>query len=272
MRNRTGTGKRGIGRALYAALLLIVAITLMVMGGYLMSLGGSAYFLLAGLAVLAAAILALRGDHRAPPVYALMLLGTLGWSLWEAGADPWALVSRLAAPIVLGLPMLWMWLGKGRRRTIGFGSLAFAVALLLGISLASPVAPPEAFIASTAPEGSGDWPYVGRDIGGTRYAPLTQINTANVNRLRAAWTYSAGSQISEATPLKIGDSLYFCTFDNQVIALDAETGAQRWRFDPKLAANRPAKFCRGVAYHQTAMRHRARPARRGFSPAPATRA
>ncbi len=252
MRRETGMRKRGIGGALYAALLLIVAITLIVMGGYLLSLGGSAYFLLAGLAVLAAAVLVWRGDRRAPALYALMLLGTLAWALWEVGIDGWALVSCLAAPIVLGLPLLWTWLGTGRRRAIGFGGFAVAVAVLLGAVLASPMAEPEAFAASGAPEGDGDWRYVGRDIGGTRYAPLTQVNTANVNKLEVLWTYSAPSQISEATPLKIGDTVYFCTFDNQVIALDAETGKQRWHYDPKLALHRPAKFCRGVAYHQSA--------------------
>ncbi|RYD90012.1 MAG: membrane-bound PQQ-dependent dehydrogenase, glucose/quinate/shikimate family, partial [Sphingomonadales bacterium] len=247
----SGTAKRGIGGTLYAVALLMIAATLIGMGGYLLSLGGSAYFVLAGVVVLAVMILVWRSDRRAAPLYALFLLGTLAWALAEVGTDPWPLVSWLAAPIVLGLPLLWCWLATGRRRAIGFGGLALAVAVLLGVVLASPVAAPEAFAASGTPDGDGDWRYVGRDIGGTRYAPLSQVNTANVGKLDVAWTYDAPAQISEATPLKIGDTVYFCTFDNQVVALDAETGKQRWHHDPKLALHRPAKFCRGVAYHQT---------------------
>ena len=50
----------------------------------------------------------------------------------------------------------------------------------------------------------------------------------------------------------VGDALYFCTGYNRVIALDAETGRERWAFDPgqrarKLAGPYP-RVCRGVAY------------------------
>ena len=243
---------RGIGTSLYAIVLLIVAATLILGGGYLLSLGGSAYFLIAGIVTLLSGILAWRGDRRAPLVYGLLLLGTLGWSLWDVGTDAWALVSRLLAPAVLGLPMLWMALATRKCRLIGFGAMALVAVALLAVALASPVAPPEAFAGASAPDGNGDWPYVGNDIGGTRYASLSQINTANVGKLDVLWRYHAPAQISEATPLKIGDTVYFCTFDNQIVALDAESGQQRWHYDPKLATARPAKFCRGVAYHITA--------------------
>ena len=55
----------------------------------------------------------------------------------------------------------------------------------------------------------------------------------------------------EATPLKIDDTLFFCTPTNVVIALDAENGKERWRFDPQ--ANVQGHFlvtCRGVSYHR----------------------
>jgi quinate dehydrogenase (quinone) len=238
---------------IYAAFLLVCAAILLTMGGYLLWLGGTAYFVLAGIAMLASAILVWHQDRRAAWVYALILLGTLGWTWWEIGLDPWGLVSRFAALIVVGLPMFWTWLENGRRRLVGFGGLAVALAVLLGVALTSPVAAPEAFAATTpAASADGDWRFIGRDIGGSRFAPFTEINSSNVNKLQVAWTYRAGSQIAEATPLKIGDALYFCTSDDQVISLDAETGKQRWRYDPKLAATRPAKFCRGVAYHAEA--------------------
>ena len=53
----------------------------------------------------------------------------------------------------------------------------------------------------------------------------------------------------QATPLFVEDSLIFCSPFNEVIALDPGTGAQKWRFDPKIATNqRPANryVCRGV--------------------------
>ena len=55
----------------------------------------------------------------------------------------------------------------------------------------------------------------------------------------------------EATPLFVEDSLVFCSPFNEVIALDPGTGAQKWRYDPKISTEqRPANRynCRGVAH------------------------
>ena len=117
--NRPGSSphkRRKIGVAFYAALLFAAAIILIGMGGYLLFLGGSPYYALAGGAILLCSLLLWRGSPRAAPVYALVLIGTLAWSLWEVGTDGWGLVSRLAALIVLGLPLLGLWLGTRRRR------------------------------------------------------------------------------------------------------------------------------------------------------------
>jgi quinoprotein glucose dehydrogenase len=107
-----------------------------------------------------------------------------------------------------------------------------------------------------------DWPEYGGDKGGLRWSPLDQITAANVNRLEVAWTHHHGdiahpseeeSRTSfNATPLMVGDALYFCTGANRVFALDAETGAERWVFDPvqrnrKLDGPYP-RSCRGVAH------------------------
>jgi quinoprotein glucose dehydrogenase len=106
------------------------------------------------------------------------------------------------------------------------------------------------------------WEHWGGDAGGTRFSSLNQITPGNVDRLIRAWTYRTGDldhRIAavagrikfEATPLLIADSLILCTPFNEVIALDPGTGAQKWRFDPKLSDNqRPANryTCRGVAH------------------------
>ena len=103
--------------------------------------------------------------------------------------------------------------------------------------------------------------HYGADAGGTRYAPLSQITPANVNDLVPAWTWSSGDMEKRAarvmrvskfqvTPILAEGRLILCTPFNEVVALDPGTGAQQWRFDPKIATDyRPANFfnCRGVA-------------------------
>src|SRR5713226_1798683 len=96
--------------------------------------------------------------------------------------------------------------------------------------------------------GSGDdWPYYGHDAGGMRYSPLAQINRANVSTLKVAWTFHTGDISDgrgdrkrsgfETTPLLVDCTLYLTTPFNRVIALDPETGAQRWAYDPKIELN-----------------------------------
>src|SRR6201995_2182604 len=106
------------------------------------------------------------------------------------------------------------------------------------------------------------WDYWGGDAGGTRFSKLDQITPANVTNLVRAWEYRTGDLANrppeemtrpkfEATPLFVEDSLIVCSPFNEVIALDPGTGAQKWRFDPKISnAQRPAnRFnCRGVAH------------------------
>jgi quinoprotein glucose dehydrogenase len=80
------------------------------------------------------------------------------------------------------------------------------------------------------------WPTVGGDKGGSRYSTLSQINRTNVSLLEVAWTYHAhdsrtGTTI-ECTPVVVGDKVFVTTASCRVVALDADTGCERWRFDP----------------------------------------
>jgi quinoprotein glucose dehydrogenase len=107
-----------------------------------------------------------------------------------------------------------------------------------------------------------EWPAYGGDAGGLRFSPLTQITRENVDRLELAWVHRHGD-VSDgsgeatrtsfnATPVVVGDSLYFCTGFGRVIALDPETGGEHWAFDPQLRTKRlrgPYPLvCRGVAH------------------------
>ncbi len=107
------------------------------------------------------------------------------------------------------------------------------------------------------------WPNAGGDLGGARYSPLRDIHRGNVKNLRVAWTYRHGDYRAgwpikplqgtafEATPLLVEGLLVFNTPFSRVIALDPETGAERWTFDPKLDRGQrfhSAMVSRGVAF------------------------
>jgi glucose dehydrogenase len=67
-----------------------------------------------------------------------------------------------------------------------------------------------------SPAQAGDWRAYGRDVGGTRFSPLGQIDTANVTRLGLAWVYRTGDLLQssgrfEATPLVLDGLLYVST-------------------------------------------------------------
>jgi len=86
---------------------------------------------------------------------------------------------------------------------------------------------------------AGDWPAYGRDRGGERFSPLDRINRGNVSRLAVAWEYSTGeaavkmsqSVSFEATPLVAYGTMYLSTPLGKVIALEPETGKERWVTD-----------------------------------------
>ena len=83
--------------------------------------------------------------------------------------------------------------------------LVFACAVLLSVQ------------AGKAQRGttSGEWRHYGGDAGGTKYSPLDQINASNVNKLQIAWRWKTSGLGQapdfnwQATPLMIGDTLYF---------------------------------------------------------------
>ena len=92
----------------------------------------------------------------------------------------------------------------------------------------------------------GDWPIYGRDSGGSRYSALDQINVKNVATLRRAWVYHTGERgrSFETTPIVIDNVLYFSTQNQKIVALDADSGKEIWKYDPKSNGREH----RGVSY------------------------
>ena len=137
-------------------------------------------------------------------------------------------------------------------RTVQVAALASAAVLLsmiVNLNSRDVATLPDRDIAS--PQNSGEWDAYGGNTAGTRYAPLDQINRDNVHKLTRVWEAETGmvGRLS-ATPLQIDDGIYLCTAQNIMLALDADTGAERWRFDPE---NDTPPYgiignCRGVTY------------------------
>jgi quinoprotein glucose dehydrogenase len=243
-----------------AVALFALGLILLVGGARLLWLGGSAYYGIAGCALLSCAVLLWRRRPLGAVLYAIFLLGTLLWSLAEAGFDGWAIAPRLGWFLLLGW-LLALFAVPRRGWRIGI-ALGFPLTLLAGVGIAialsiMPSGGMDASVPAAVPVGQGDWPQVAGTSASRHYSPAAQITPANVGRLEIAWVahlgYPAGKRPAaiEATPIKLGRMLYVCDTANAVLALDADTGKVRWRFDPQL--DRKAMFvgvCRGVAsYH-----------------------
>lgn len=95
-----------------ALFMALFALPLLIGGLYLVSLGGSFYYLIAGIAMLATAFLLFKRHWLAYGLYALFIVGTVIWALWESGFYWWALATRLGFPLVFGLLMLLPWVAR----------------------------------------------------------------------------------------------------------------------------------------------------------------
>ncbi|MEW6629689.1 MAG: PQQ-binding-like beta-propeller repeat protein, partial [Pseudomonadota bacterium] len=271
-------------RALVGALLVTLGLLIGGGGAWLVTLGGSWYYLPAGVALLLAGLLLLAGNIAGVWLYVLTWLATLAWAYWEVGPDGWALVPRVLAPtiilifVLLAMPAFGEMTARRRRGAYVAGLLVPVIAisafgLLFHIGAAAQSQPPTTEPASPAPAPSSapaspdttvhlagnDWPVYGGSELATRYSPLNQITASNVSKLTRVWSFHTGDMPSKAakgmyspenTPLEIGGHLYACSAKNILIGADAKTGKQEWRYDPKVSDNAIpyGASCRGVAY------------------------
>lgn len=76
-----------------------------------------------------------------------------------------------------------------------------------------------------------DWPSYGLDLTGQRFSPATQINPTNISKLSQAWQYKSGVNATfQATPIVQNGIMYLSLPFNHVVALNAKTGQELWRY------------------------------------------
>lgn len=251
----------------FAVVFMLLGLALLVGGAWLLTLGGSAYYLAAGLVLIAVGGLLPVRRVAAQVLYGIFLVCTVLWSFWESGYDWWPLATRIGWFLILAIPLLIPASTRNRGPALGLG-LVWAVTgvVLLGSLLLDPHRIEGRLgeqVVSQKPRlgesPEGDWLAWGRTNLGQRYSPLDQITPDNVGNLELAWRYQTGDTklpddtgetTYEATPLKIGNTLYLCTPHNWLVALDADTGDERWVYKAGVGANsqRQHQTCRGVSY------------------------
>ena len=388
-RHETET-RRGAGYWYTAAvgfLLAAIGLTLGAGGVWLAILGGSWYYIFAGIGLIVSGALLVRQSLAGVSAYLVTWVGTAIWAFWEVGTDWWAQVPRLVAPTVLlvlvlfCLPVLFKRDRRLHRHHAGVRGAAAAI--LLGVAATAawqlggapsamaqdttsplpptdetqpatpdpiapaapgtpdPVAPlePGTTIPAPTPDASGEeaapapapidpaapaepaapepaapvapapdapatgaetapdaaapetdvgtdaaagaeaaaeatpapmamlptgenWPAYGGTYEARRYSPLDQITRENVSRLEQVWEFntgalpeegdgSDGAYAAETTPLVVDGTMYLCSAMNDLIALDADTGREMWRFDAGVSTDAIpySASCRGVSYY-----------------------
>ncbi len=104
-----------------------------------------------------------------------------------------------------------------------------------------------ALLIATVAKTQNDWTAIGANGGDQKYSTLAQINRKNVAQLRLAWTYDTGLKGAsfEATPLVVKGTLYVTTPKDELIALNATTGKEIWKYD---TGETSVRTSRGVSY------------------------
>lgn len=247
--------------ALYCIVLAFIGLGLTGGGALLLSLGGSPYYAITGIAYFVAAVLLWRRKPLGALLILLVAVFTLPWAIWESGTNFWALFARLMSPTaVAGFALLFApaRLPTANRKLFHGGALLAAILFAAGFSLAftpheviRPSVDIPAYKTAKGDNSPSDWTSYGRSTAGDRYSPFDQINRGNVARLDLAWTYRTGrgDGVDQNTPLQIGDTIYTCTPTDVIAALDADTGKPRWTFDPKASAPYWQR-CRGLGYYK----------------------
>lgn len=249
----------------------LMGLGMTVLGAWLLTLGGTPYYVMAGVMLMMAALLMAMGRAGGIVFFGALMAFSLVWALYEVGLDGWALVPRLAWISVFGLLLLAFWPATRRAMPLlhastlvvcagllpVLGAAAIVVPLLrsphieLAHAQAGQSRPAEAFSRASvnSPDGNRaashdalSWTAYGGSNLSNRFAPAQQITPTNVGQLQQAWHFHTGdvkpddaefNYAFQNTPLMVDGTLYVCTPSQIVIALDAAEGTEKWRFDPR---------------------------------------
>jgi quinoprotein glucose dehydrogenase len=148
------------------------------------------------------------------------------------------------------------------KRLVLIGAV-IGLGLGVGLRAQNPKAPAQgparAAAAKPALPAPNDWPSVGNDPGSMKYSPLTQVTPENVSQLTPAWTYDMGVPASgyTITPIVINNVMYLPIQGTIIVALQADSGKELWKYDLKslkdLGPN-PSAGGRGISYWPGAAR------------------
>ncbi len=124
-------------KTILAVIAAVFGIGLLIGGIYLAVLGGSWYYIIAGILFIATAVLLYKRKSAALLVYAILVLATVVWGLWEVGSDFFALAPRLdilglfgSSPADSGGDTWLCDQSKGAKIALG-GSLAITIAVMI---------------------------------------------------------------------------------------------------------------------------------------------
>ncbi|QRY77852.1 glucose/quinate/shikimate family membrane-bound PQQ-dependent dehydrogenase [Pseudomonas sp. PDNC002] len=249
-------------------IIALLGLALAAGGIRLVSLGGSWYFLIGGLAMAVSGLLIALRKPAGAWLFGAFLIATAIWAVADSGLVFWPLFSRLFMFSAIGVVVALVYPLLARSAGHNAGRGAYGIAGVLAVLVV--IAAGNMFVAhpSVAPTGKGpgltpvdpahaqkDWAHYGNTEGGSRFAALDQINRSNVDKLKVAWTYHTGDvAISDGngaedqlTPLQVGDKVFICTPHNNLIALDADTGKELWKNEIN-AQSKVWQRCRGMAY------------------------
>ncbi|WP_395326972.1 membrane-bound PQQ-dependent dehydrogenase, glucose/quinate/shikimate family [Novosphingobium sp. BL-8H] len=246
--------------------ILLLGALLAAGGLWLIILGGSSYYLIAGVGLMIAGFWTYRLRVGGLIGYIVVFAATVIWAFIDAGFQFWPLFARTFAPLVFAVAALFLMpillpadAKAARRASVMSGIVLLVAAGLIGFAAtkphgtirnAVPLTPGDGTAATIA--AGGEWRAYGRTNLATRYAPFDQINAGNVSQLKVAWTARHGDisrlgNEDQNTPLYADGLLYHCSPTNIVTAINGSNGKIVWRFDPKAKSpfwNR----CRTLAY------------------------
>jgi glucose dehydrogenase len=212
--SRTEQAPSRWGSLLLGCLLIVIGVILLGGGVWLILLGRSWYYVLAGAGLVTSGTYLLK----APPqrVFLYLAIYAATW-IWEVGFAPWPFVPRVVAPSVLLLLALLCLPGLLRRPALA-GLIALLATPLSGAG--------QAQTAPAAPRPVGaDWPGYGGRQGAMRYSPLATITPGNVADLEEVWDYDPQATLVDfPTEGGLVPSLVLPSKEGDIYILDRATG------------------------------------------------